>query len=109
MQNIFPTRMALTSMKGKLKGAQQGHSLLKRKAEALTRRFREILKKINDVRFFLELAGGDEAKEMGNARWKGRRFMRRESGRDWDPSRLMRLPEARIAIGRFLWNILDWN
>lgn len=37
-------------MKSKLKGAQQGHSLLKRKAEALTRRFREILRKINDVR-----------------------------------------------------------
>ncbi|KAI9026177.1 D subunit of V-type ATPase [Hyaloraphidium curvatum] len=48
--NIFPTRMALTTMKQKLKGAQQGHSLLKRKAEALTRRFREILKKINDAK-----------------------------------------------------------
>jgi V-type H+-transporting ATPase subunit D len=35
-------------MKSKLKGAQNGHNLLKRKSEALTRRFREITKKIED-------------------------------------------------------------
>lgn len=67
---IFPTRMyaaaiiprergrsldthkfdrALTNMKLKLKGAQTGHSLLKRKSEALTKRFREILHKIDEV------------------------------------------------------------
>ncbi|KAJ3079711.1 H(+)-transporting V1 sector ATPase subunit D, partial [Quaeritorhiza haematococci] len=48
--NIFPTRMALTGMKNRLKGAQKGHSLLKRKAEALTRRFREITKKIQEAK-----------------------------------------------------------
>ncbi|KAI3636987.1 hypothetical protein MIR68_005254 [Amoeboaphelidium protococcarum] len=47
---IFPTRMALTNMKIKLKGAQTGHSLLKRKSEALTKRFREILHKIDDLK-----------------------------------------------------------
>jgi V-type H+-transporting ATPase subunit D len=36
-------------MKNRLKGAQTGHSLLKRKAEALTRRFRDIVKKIDEV------------------------------------------------------------
>lgn len=41
---------ALTTMKQRLKGAQTGHSLLKRKAEALQRRFRDIVKKIQDVR-----------------------------------------------------------
>jgi vacuolar-type H+-ATPase subunit D/Vma8 len=40
---------ALTGMKNRLKGAQTGHSLLKRKAEALTRRFRDIVKKIDEV------------------------------------------------------------
>lgn len=45
-EQVFPTRMTLTTMKIKLKGAQQGHSLLKRKSEALTKKFREILKKI---------------------------------------------------------------
>jgi len=41
---------AQTLMKGRLKGAQTGHSLLKKKADALAIRFRAILKKIIDVR-----------------------------------------------------------
>lgn len=45
---IFPTRMALTSMKIRVKGAQQGHSLLKKKADAMTMRFRKIVKLIVD-------------------------------------------------------------
>ena len=36
-------------MKARLKGAQKGHSLLKRKADALQLRFRLILKKIVEV------------------------------------------------------------
>uniref|UniRef100_A0A0K0F8P1 V-type proton ATPase subunit D (inferred by orthology to a human protein) n=1 Tax=Strongyloides venezuelensis TaxID=75913 RepID=A0A0K0F8P1_STRVS len=43
---IFPSRMAQTLMKTRLKGAQKGHSLLKKKADALNLRFRDILKKI---------------------------------------------------------------
>src|SRR5688572_12883922 len=37
-------------MKGKLKGAETGHSLLKRKSEALTKRFREITRRIDDAK-----------------------------------------------------------
>ncbi|KAJ4052677.1 H(+)-transporting V1 sector ATPase subunit D [Fusarium oxysporum] len=37
---VFPTRQSLGIMKAKLKGAETGHSLLKRKSEALTKRFR---------------------------------------------------------------------
>jgi len=44
--SIFPSRMAQTLMKVRLKGAQKGHSLLKKKADALNLRFREILRKI---------------------------------------------------------------
>lgn len=36
-------------MKARLKGAQTGHSLLKKKADALQMRFRLILKKIIEV------------------------------------------------------------
>jgi len=43
---IFPSRMNQTLMKSKLKGAQKGHSLLKKKVDALKVRFRVILKKI---------------------------------------------------------------
>lgn len=47
---IFPSRMAMTLMKGRLKGAQKGHSLLKKKADALQLRFRVILKKIVETK-----------------------------------------------------------
>lgn len=42
--------MTLGLMKNKLKGAEQGHSLLKKKSEALTKRFRDILKRIEDAK-----------------------------------------------------------
>eukprot|EP01115_Flamella_aegyptia_P004422 TRINITY_DN19067_c0_g1_i1.p1 TRINITY_DN19067_c0_g1~~TRINITY_DN19067_c0_g1_i1.p1 ORF type:complete len:82 (-),score=25.43 TRINITY_DN19067_c0_g1_i1:42-287(-) len=48
--NVFPTRMVLTTMKTKLKGAVRGHSLLKKKSDALTLRFRAILSKIADAK-----------------------------------------------------------
>ena len=40
-------------MKTRLKGAQKGHSLLKKKSDALTLRFRQILRKIIDVKLFM--------------------------------------------------------
>lgn len=42
--------MAMTLMKARLKGASKGHSLLKKKADALQMRFRSILKKIVDTK-----------------------------------------------------------
>ena len=45
--HIFSRAMAI--MKARLKGAQKGHSLLKKKSDALTMRFRLILKKIIEV------------------------------------------------------------
>ncbi|KAL8912562.1 MAG: hypothetical protein Q9171_002426 [Xanthocarpia ochracea] len=47
---VFPTRQSLGLMKNKLKGAQTGHSLLKRKSEALTKRFREITRRIDEAK-----------------------------------------------------------
>ncbi|CAG8909214.1 unnamed protein product [Penicillium egyptiacum] len=43
---VFPTRQSLGLMKNKLKGAEIGHSLLKRKSEALTKRFRGMMRHI---------------------------------------------------------------
>ncbi|KYK56708.1 hypothetical protein DCS_03711 [Drechmeria coniospora] len=49
-ESVFPTRQSLGIMKAKLKGAETGHSLLKRKSEALTKRFREITKRIDEAK-----------------------------------------------------------
>lgn len=49
-ENIFATRMALTNTKLRLKGAQTGHSLLAKKRDALTTRFRAILKKVDEAK-----------------------------------------------------------
>lgn len=51
--NVFPSRMAMTQMKLRLKGAQKGHSLLKKKSDALTLRFRQILKKIIETKVLM--------------------------------------------------------
>lgn len=56
---VFPSRMAMTVMKGRLKAAQKGHGLLKRKADALQLRFRQILKKIVETKSLM----GDVMKE----------------------------------------------
>ncbi|KAH8155388.1 uncharacterized protein LAJ45_00398 [Morchella importuna] len=49
-EQVFATRQSLGVMKGKLKGAEIGHSLLKRKSEALTKRFREITRRIDEAK-----------------------------------------------------------
>lgn len=43
---VPPTRMALQTYKGKKAGASKGHQLLKKKADALKARFRDIAKEI---------------------------------------------------------------
>eukprot|EP00052_Salpingoeca_macrocollata_P022197 m.192485 g.192485 ORF g.192485 m.192485 type:complete len:252 (+) comp21742_c1_seq1:62-817(+) len=48
--SVFPSRMAQTQMKIRLKAAQRGHSLLKKKADALTMRFRAVLKQIIETK-----------------------------------------------------------
>ncbi|KAI3622940.1 VMA8 [Malassezia furfur] len=47
---VFATRQTLGNTKLRLKGAQNGHSLLKRKADALSKRFRTITSKIQDAK-----------------------------------------------------------
>lgn len=45
-QQIFPSNMALIQQKAKIKSAQKGRDLLKRKADALKAQFRQILKQL---------------------------------------------------------------
>eukprot|EP01026_Neomeris_dumetosa_P031711 TRINITY_DN25144_c0_g1_i1.p1 TRINITY_DN25144_c0_g1~~TRINITY_DN25144_c0_g1_i1.p1 ORF type:complete len:301 (-),score=48.64 TRINITY_DN25144_c0_g1_i1:410-1207(-) len=48
--NVVPTVTVLAVMKVRLAGASKGYQLLKKKADALTVRFRQILKKIIDTK-----------------------------------------------------------
>ena len=59
MAAIIPTRMELQNLKGKLKGAQKGYDLLKKKADALTLKFRALLREIREIK----LKVGDLSKE----------------------------------------------
>eukprot|EP01130_Rhizamoeba_saxonica_P007087 TRINITY_DN283_c0_g2_i1.p1 TRINITY_DN283_c0_g2~~TRINITY_DN283_c0_g2_i1.p1 ORF type:complete len:255 (+),score=70.45 TRINITY_DN283_c0_g2_i1:50-814(+) len=45
---IFPTRMALQTLRARLESAEKGHTLLKKKADALSLKFRAILKKLKE-------------------------------------------------------------
>jgi V-type H+-transporting ATPase subunit D len=45
---VFPTRMNLTAIKTRLKGASTGHDLLKKKSDALTLKFRTITRQLRD-------------------------------------------------------------
>uniref|UniRef100_A0A4W4FR06 V-type proton ATPase subunit D n=1 Tax=Electrophorus electricus TaxID=8005 RepID=A0A4W4FR06_ELEEL len=56
--------MAQTIMKARLKGAQTGRNLLKKKADALSMRFRQILRKIIETSFVTL----DEAIKITNRR-----------------------------------------
>jgi V-type H+-transporting ATPase subunit D len=58
-ENVFATRMTLGVYKNKTKGAQKGHELLKRKADALKVRLRAMM---NDIRI-IKLEIGEECKE----------------------------------------------
>mmetsp|Transcript_73 Transcript_73/g.265 ORF Transcript_73/g.265 Transcript_73/m.265 type:complete len:269 (-) Transcript_73:2065-2871(-) len=47
---VLPSRMTLMQLKIRLKGAEKGHSLLKKKSDALNMKFRKILTEIKDVK-----------------------------------------------------------
>lgn len=47
---VPPTVTVLTMMKARLIGATKGHALLKKKADALTVRYRQILKEIVEAK-----------------------------------------------------------
>lgn len=51
---VFPTRMALSTTKTRQKGAQTGHTLLKRKSDALTVRYRSIQNKLGETKQALD-------------------------------------------------------
>ncbi|XP_065159405.1 V-type proton ATPase subunit D 1 [Atheta coriaria] len=66
---IFPSRGAQMLMKARLKGAQKGHSLLKKKADALQMRFRMILGKIIETKTLMGEVMKEAAFSLAEARF----------------------------------------
>lgn len=66
---VFPSRMAQTIMKARLKGAQNGRSLLKKKADALTIRFRQILRRIIDTKTLMGTVMREAAMSLAEAKF----------------------------------------
>uniref|UniRef100_A0A8C0EUA8 V-type proton ATPase subunit D n=1 Tax=Bubo bubo TaxID=30461 RepID=A0A8C0EUA8_BUBBB len=66
---IFPSWMAQTVMKACLKGAQTGHNLLKKKSDALTLQFRQILKKIIDTKMLMGEVTREAAFSLAEAKF----------------------------------------
>merc|ERR1711963_803066 len=86
---IFPSRGAQTIMKGRLKGAQTGHRLLKKKADALQLRFRMVLKKIVNTKQTM----GDVMKEASFSLAEAKFVMG-----DFNPAVLQNVNKARTKI-----------
>lgn len=98
--NIFPSRGAQTLMKGRLQGAVKGHSLLKKKAEALQMRFRIILGKIVETKMLMGDVMKDAAFSLAEAKFA--------SG-DFNQSVLQNVTKARIKIRSRMDNVAGTN
>lgn len=67
--NVVPTVTVLAIMKGRLQGATKGHALLKKKADALTVRFRAILKEIIATKESMGQSMRDSFFSLIEAKW----------------------------------------
>ncbi|KAK8377999.1 hypothetical protein O3P69_018729 [Scylla paramamosain] len=99
--NIFPSRGAQTLMKARLAGAVKGHSLLKKKAEALQMRFRQILAKIVETKTLMGDVMKDAAFSLAEAKFA--------SGGDFNQSVLQNVTKARIKIRSKMDNVAGTN
>ncbi|XP_068232875.1 V-type proton ATPase subunit D-like [Palaemon carinicauda] len=88
--NIFPSRGAQTLMKARLAGAVKGHSLLKKKAEALQMRFRQILAKIVETKTLMGDVMKDAAFSLAEAKFA--------SGGDFNQGVIQNVTKARIKL-----------
>ena len=103
--NIFPSRGAQTLMKGnqkydsiilrfffqgRLKGAQTGHRLLKKKADALQLKFRSILKKIIETKQLMGEVMKEASFSLAEAKFA--------SGGDLNQAVLQNVNKAQIKV-----------
>lgn len=99
--NIFPSRGAQTQIKARLAGAVKGHSLLKKKAEALQMRFRIILGKIIETKTLMGQIMKDAAFSLAEAKFA--------AGGDFNQSVLQNVTKARLKVRSKLDNVAGTN
>lgn len=99
--NIFPSRGAQTQIKARLAGAVKGHSLLKKKAEALQMRFRLILAKIVETKTLMGEVMKDAAFSLAEAKFA--------SGGDFNQSVVQNVTKARLKIRSRMDNVAGTN
>ncbi|KAK8802302.1 hypothetical protein WA538_003466 [Blastocystis sp. DL] len=68
-QKALPTRMVLQSFKGKLVSANKGYELLKKKSDALTVRFRKLLKEIMETKKEVAEMSKEASISLAEANW----------------------------------------
>ena len=67
--NVVPTVTVLAVIKNRLAGAQKGYKLLKKKADALTMRYRQILRRILDAKSAMGRTMRDSAFSLTQAKY----------------------------------------
>uniref|UniRef100_A0A8C4R4E1 V-type proton ATPase subunit D n=1 Tax=Eptatretus burgeri TaxID=7764 RepID=A0A8C4R4E1_EPTBU len=87
--DVFPSRMAQTVMKARLKGAQTGRNLLKKKADALSLRFRQILKKIVDTKTLMGEVMREAAFSLAEAKF---------TAGDFSPMVIQNVTKAQVKV-----------
>lgn len=88
-------------MKARLAGAQKGHSLLKKKAEALQMRFRQVLARIVETKTLMGDLMKDAAFSLAEAKFA--------SGGDFNQGVLQNVTKARIKIRSRMDNVAGTN
>jgi len=73
-EDAFPTRMVLGEYKKKVKGAEKGYQLLKKKSDALTVRFRAMLKEIYNTKKDIGIEMKEAAFSLAEAQWAAGNF-----------------------------------
>jgi V-type H+-transporting ATPase subunit D len=68
-EDAFPTRMVLQVYKKKAKGAKKGYDLLKKKSDALTVRFRAMLRDIYETKKAIGLEMKEASFSLAEAQW----------------------------------------
>lgn len=73
-QQVMASKMSLQVQKGRLKGAQKGHELLKRKVDALKKQFRKTMKTLIEQKKDLGKQFSESLMSLASAKYAAGEF-----------------------------------